>query len=311
MGRKIPGKKHRGIKDPEKQRARRLAELETKINAPPKDVREQAIPKSLENLIRLKEAVKSGKISKVKKSRKKKKNRLICVGGEKPKSVHPKSKPEKAVPIFQQKPGESNNKFLYRVSQETHAFINETAFEKKYNVLIKRNTETGEVEGLSKQPKDELDELEKLRAKHKNIKKKKKVKEGEGDMNPTKSQKRRQKLQIKKKKKEEDLIDNFQTFQDEVQFGETVHAPPVLITKPRKAVVADSVKPGKRNLLLNSLFAKNDSSNNNSTKSVIIDRSGKRKNLPASERRQLEKEQSSIIAVYRQLKAKRSADVDT
>ncbi|KAI4503952.1 hypothetical protein M0802_001355 [Mischocyttarus mexicanus] len=273
MGRKIPGKKHRGIKDPEKQHARRLAELATKINAPPKNVQEQAIPRSLENIIRLKEAVKSGRISTVKKSRKKK---------------------EKWIDM--------------RGCQETHAFINETAFEKKFNVLVNRNTETGKIEGLSKPPKDELDELEKLRANHKNIKKKKKVKEGEGDTNLTKSQKRRQKLQVKKEKKKEDLVDNFQIFQDEIQFGETVHAPPVLNTKPRKAMMGDTVKPGKRNLLLNSLFAKNDSSNNNSTKSITIDRSGKRKNLPVSERRQLEKEQSSVIAAYRQFKSKRSTD---
>ncbi|KAF7395916.1 hypothetical protein HZH68_009966 [Vespula germanica] len=291
MGRKIPGKKHRGVKDPEKQRAKRLAELETKINAPPKDVQEQAIPKSLENLIKLKEAVKSG--------------------GEKPKSLHPKSQPEKAVPIFQQKPDESNNRFFYRVSQETHAFLNETAFERKYNVIVNRNSDTGEVEGLSKRPKNELDELERLRAKHKNIRKKKKNKEGEGDMSLTKSQKRRQKLLIKKKKKEEDLIDNFKTFQDEVKFGETVHAPPELVTRPKKANLTDNIKPGKKNLLLHSLFTKNGSSSSNSTKSVTIDRTGKRKNLPTSERRQLEKEQSSVIAAYRQLKARQSADVDT
>lgn len=311
MGRKIPGKKHRGVKDPEKQRAKRLAELETKINAPPKDIQEQAIPKSLENLIKLKEAVKSGRISKVKKVKKRKKNGLICVGDEKPKSLHPKSQPEKAVPIFQQKPDESNNRFFYRVSQETHAFLNETAFERKYNVIVNRNSDTGEVEGLSKRPKNELDELERLRAKHKNIRKKKKNKEGEGDMNLTKSQKRRQKLLIKKKKKEEDLIDNFKTFQDEVKFGETVHAPPKLVTRPKKTNLTDNIKPGKKNLLLHSLFTKNGSSSSNSTKSVIIDRTGKRKNLPTSERRQLEKEQSSVIAAYRQLKARQSADVDT
>ncbi|KAK2576335.1 hypothetical protein KPH14_005696 [Odynerus spinipes] len=311
MGRKIPGKKHRGVKDPEKQRARRLAELETKINAPPKDVQEQAIPKSLEHVIRLKEAVKAGKIGKVKKVKKRKKNALICVGGERPKSLHPKSKPEKSVPIFQQKPGESNNRFLHRVSQETHAFINETAFEKKYNVVVDRNPETGEVEGLSKHPKDELDELERLRAKHKNIKKKKKSKEKEGEVNLTKSQKRKQKMQMKKKKKEEESVDYFETLQDEVKFGETVHAPPQLIVRPKKANIENTSKPGKKNLLLHSLLSKNDPANNNSTKLGSIDRSGKRKNLPASERRQLEKEQSNVIAAYRQLKARRFTDADS
>lgn len=310
MGRKIPGKKHRGVKDPEKQRAKRLAELETKINAPPKDVKEQAIPRSLENVIRLKEAVKAGKIGKVRKVKKKKSKKLICVGGEKPRSLHPKSKPEKSVPIFQQKPGESNNHFLYRVNQETHAFINETTFEKKYGVIVDRNPETGEVEGLSKCPKDELDELERLKGKHKNIKKKKKIKDSEGDMNLSKSQKRKQKLQMKKKKKEEDSVDHFKTFQDQVKFGETVHAPPQLNVRPKKANIDSITKPGKKNLLLCSLLTKSDSSNNNSTKSNSIDRSGKRKYLPNSERRQLEKEQSNVIAAYRQLKASRSTNAD-
>ncbi|KAK9302189.1 hypothetical protein QLX08_005651 [Tetragonisca angustula] len=102
MGRKIPGKKHRGVKDPFKQQAKRYAELETKINAPPKNAEEQAIPKSLERVIKLKEAVKSGKITKIKK-KKKKKNTLMCVGKQDSRPLHPKAKPEKVVPVFQQK----------------------------------------------------------------------------------------------------------------------------------------------------------------------------------------------------------------
>lgn len=40
---------------------------------------------------------------------------------------------------------------------------------------------------------------------------------------------------------------------------------------------------------------------------VTIDKTGKRKNLPSAERRILEKQQSDIVAAYRQMKSKRSS----
>lgn len=45
-----------------------------------------------------------------------------------------------------------------------------------------------------------------------------------------------------------------------------------------------------------------------SSKSTAMDRSGKRRNLPAAERRKLEKDQSDIVEAYRRIKAQRSAD---
>nr|XP_049699837.1 uncharacterized protein LOC126055275 isoform X2 [Helicoverpa armigera] len=50
MGRKIPAKKHRGVKDPLVQQAKRLESLKGKINAPPKDPDEQPVPRSLTRL---------------------------------------------------------------------------------------------------------------------------------------------------------------------------------------------------------------------------------------------------------------------
>ncbi|KAI5652198.1 hypothetical protein NE865_00536 [Phthorimaea operculella] len=47
MGRKIPAKKHRGVKDPLVQQAKRLESLKGKIDAPPRDPDEQPVPKSL------------------------------------------------------------------------------------------------------------------------------------------------------------------------------------------------------------------------------------------------------------------------
>lgn len=48
----------------------------------------------------------------------------------------------------------------------------------------------------------------------------------------------------------------------------------------------------------------------NDKKIVSTDRSGKRKNLPLGERRQLEKQRSDVVATYRMLKVQRSAGVD-
>ncbi|XP_053982101.1 coiled-coil domain-containing protein 137 isoform X1 [Hylaeus volcanicus] len=307
MGRKIPGKKHRGVKDPFKQHAKREAELETKINAPPKDVDEQAIPRSLEHLIRLKETVKSGKITKIKK-RKKHKNPLISVGGETPRFSHPKAKPEKVVPLFQQRPGESEEHFLHRVQKETHAFLGETAFEKKYNVQVNRNPETGNIEGLSKCKLTELDKLEMLRARHKNIKKKKKKDSDEVKM--TKSQKRKEKLQLKKETKQENGVDEFENFKDQIKFGEVAHEPPQFKIRPKAADSTMSTKPGKKDLLLHSLLKKNESPKIVSTKTISIDKSGKRKNLPVGERRRLEKDQKDVIAAYRKVKAQRSVGIN-
>ena len=104
--------------------------LETKINAPPKNVDDQDIPKSLERLIKLKNAVKNGQI-KEKKKKKKRGNKLIKLGAEQIMTNLPSSKkrPEKIVPVFNQEPGESRYQFWNRVNRETDAFIKETEFE--------------------------------------------------------------------------------------------------------------------------------------------------------------------------------------
>ncbi|KOC69361.1 Coiled-coil domain-containing protein 137 [Habropoda laboriosa] len=302
MGRKIPGKKHRGVKDPLQQQAKRQAELENKINAPPKDPVDQPIPKSLERIVKLKDAIKSGKVVRVNRTkRKKRKDALICVGRGNPKPLHPKAKPDKVVPIFEQRPGENEEKFMRRVNRETQAFINETAFENKYGVQVNRNLETGRVEGLSKCDITEFDKIQRVNAKHRNIKKKKKKTTEEPKM--TKAEKRKEKLKLKKQKQLEEKIDDFDSFKDQVKFGEVVHEPPQLQVRPRKAETISTSKPGKKELLLHSVLKQNEKTKMDPKKATPIDRRGKRKNLPVGERRQLEKEQSDIIAQYRRLKA--------
>ena len=181
----------------------------------------------------MKEAVKSSKITKIKK-KKKKKNALISIGRQESKLLHPKAKPEKVVPIFQQKPGESEERFLHRINKATHAFINETSFERKYDVQVNRNLETGKIEGLSKCEKTELDKIEMLRMKHRNIKKKKKKKDTV-EPKMTKSEKKKEKLKLKKQKQMEEKVDEFNSFKDQIKFGEVAHEPPQLKVRPKYA----------------------------------------------------------------------------
>ncbi|XP_063994445.1 coiled-coil domain-containing protein 137 [Diachasmimorpha longicaudata] len=301
MGRKIPGKKHRGVKDPEKQRAQRWAEIKTKVNDPPKDD-EQIIPKSLQRVIKLKDDVKSGRIGVAKRKKSQKvKDKLIKIGGGSASTNHPKGRPEKAVPVFNQMPNERPYQFLNRVKRETQNFINETVFEKKYGVQVKRNVETGTIEGLEKAPKDEIDELMKLQKKHKNIGKKKKK---TTEIKLSKSQKRMKKLELKKASKLQENIDEFKQFREDIKFGDIVHAPPDLKIKPAR-IEKLKTKPGRPDLLLNSLLNKSPT-----PRATVIDRTGKRKNLPSAERRILEKQQSDIVNAYRLMKAKKSLNQD-
>lgn len=290
------------------------------------------MPKSLEKIIELKEKVKSGKITKIKK-KKKKKNALISVGENYSKPLHPKARPEKVVPMFQQRLGESEEEFLYRVNRDTHAFINESAFERKYSVQVNRNPTTGHIEGLSKCEQTELDKIEMLRAKHKNIKKKKKKKDTDKPK-MTKAERKKEKLKLRKQKEMEEKLDDFDSFKDEVQFGEVAHEPPQLKIRPKNAnsistskvhfltipslyrdfntykVILYLLQPGKKELLLHSMLQEGEKSKidwKKSKKSVPQNKSGKRKNLPVGERRQLEKQQNDAIAAYRLLKVQRSA----
>lgn len=167
---------------------------------------------------------------------------MVVLGPQNTKLPHPKSRPEKVVPIFNQKVGETPEAFMRRVGRETEAFLHETKFEHKFNVQVKRNEETGEYEGLEKRPKDELEEILKLKSKHKNIKKKKKKKKPEAEVKLSKEQKRKRKIEMKKDKKFQDQIDEFQTFKDHVEFGEVAHAPPELKIRPKKADKESSVR---------------------------------------------------------------------
>ncbi|CAH0563595.1 unnamed protein product [Brassicogethes aeneus] len=328
MGRKIPGRKHHGVRDPEKQAAVRFDKIKDKINAPPSHPDAQDIPKSLSRIMELKDKVKSGyyygkskknvkKVVEVKKVVKPVKNK-----GDSKKAVNIVE--EKPIPEFKQRPGENDRHFLLRVNRICQSVQREAAFEEKYGVDIKRNAETGQVEEVKKRPKDELQVLinkAKKESKDKQNKKKKKKKKDEGPK-LSKSQKWQLKKNEKKNKKAEKPMD-FNDFKDEVKFGEIVHAPPTLSAPRRVTKLESAPRPGSKQLLLKSMLEPKNNNNNtikeqksekvvkNSLKKLkeiknkTIDKKGKRKDLPNALRRQLDKQQKEIIEAYKQLKAKK------
>lgn len=127
----------------------------------------------------------------------------------------------------------------------------------------------------------------------------------------TSLQKLKLKKQAKKQQKNDEKVKEFQEYQqEEIKFGEIVHAPPQLVV-PRKAEKNVTVpRPGKRDLLLNSMFSgsSNSSAEKSNTKGKSlgkVDKKGKRKNLPNSTRMALEKERENVVNLYRELKKKK------
>ncbi|KAK4874950.1 hypothetical protein RN001_014310 [Aquatica leii] len=292
MGRKIPGRKHRGIRDPEKQREIRLQKLQGKVDAPPSDPDYQEIPQSLNRIIELKEIAKNSK-----RKPKKKKNQFL----------------------LERERGETERDYLHRVDAYCDEIIQENAFQNKHKVDVKRNIDTGEIEDVVKREDDEFEESVKKKKKEIKLKKRQRL----GDKGPTirltKSQKRQKKLTEKKEKRIlEKRLDNH-VVKDHVKFGEVVHAPPTLSMPRRASKIDGAARPGQKSLLLKSMFGDNSKQKNhdlkdgykrkdnlNKTTHKVIDKKGKRKNLPNALRRKIEDQQMEMIKAYRKIKQQKA-----
>jgi hypothetical protein len=68
----------------------------------------------------------------------------------------------------------------------------------------------------------------------------KKLKKRAAEPKSNKNERKKQKLKEMKKVKLEKNQDDFERFQDNVKFGEIVHAPPAIKTLPRKADSKDA-----------------------------------------------------------------------
>lgn len=108
--------------------------IKNKINAPPSNPEEQQIPHSLQRIIYLKNKVKSLTFRKKNKNQKPNGNQGIFK-----KAI--KGKPEKPIPVFKQKSGETDRAFIRRMNNICMDVTKEVKFEEKYGVDIKRNAD--------------------------------------------------------------------------------------------------------------------------------------------------------------------------
>ncbi|XP_067006354.1 coiled-coil domain-containing protein 137 [Anabrus simplex] len=302
MGRKIPGKKHRGIKDPYEQQAKRNESLSKKINAPPSSPDDQDIPKSVKHIMRLMQDVKDKKF--VRKRKKKNKNKLklinTAVMAEKELKLPGMTRPDKPAPEFVQRPGESNYFFMHRIERTCQEVLKESQFEEKFNVAVQRNPETGEVVSVTKAPKNKIEDLVgSSKKKNKNKGKPEKL---------TKKERRKIKMMEKRAKMKDKEVDEFDRFKDEVKFGEIVHQPPSLKTplKLKTRVTTPEGRPGKKDLLLKQLLPSEQKLQHNTK----VFKAAKKKNLSEGEQRQLEAERLKAVNMYRMLKTKKLGGVE-
>ncbi|KAH8386969.1 hypothetical protein KR093_003755 [Drosophila rubida] len=324
--RKIPVRKHHGVRDPLQQIEQREKKLANVTNNPPTQKDDQRGSYSFQQFKKLADTAKAGK-----------KLKLGAVGKEDLPKASAGKHPKKAQPNsannnnnnrhanIKQLADESDVDYLRRVNRMTSASVREAQYEAKYGVNVIRNPQTGEIT-IQKRPKNEIDELLKQKQKERSLAKSgcKKQQKKTANLMDAKTSKELIKRAYKEADEDEDEDDETASpaeyKRDVFKFGEIVHAPPTLKTLPRKANKNETVpRPGsKSNLLLKSLMEKPASSavasqsaasslpaktkklqHTTPTKQQL---KGKRKDLPAATRNMLEGERSKMIDLYRQLK---------
>ncbi|XP_043659906.1 coiled-coil domain-containing protein 137 [Drosophila teissieri] len=327
--RKIPVRKHHGVRDPLKQLEQKEKKLSKVTNNPPVKKDEQQVSFKFRQFQQLANATKSGK-----------KLRLGEIGREdKPKSS-PGSKPgssssSKEVKNIKQFANETDEDYLQRVNRMTNASVREAHYEAKYGVNVIRNPKTGEIT-VQKRPKNEIDELLKQKQKEQRLAGKRGRKKVQVVHKPMDAKTSRElvKRAYKEAQQEVDTEEKqnagpTEFKQDVVAFGEIVHAPPSLKILPRKAEKSETVpRPGRKaNLLLKSMLDPNKIQSNRGQEDEDSSRlklaaqsksafkaptkaqmKGKRKDLPLATRSMLETERSKMVQLYRQLKNKTTAD---
>ncbi|XP_013172018.1 PREDICTED: coiled-coil domain-containing protein 137 [Papilio xuthus] len=217
MGRKIPAKKHRGVKDPLIQQAKRLQELKGKINAPPNDPDDQPVPKSLTRLFAFEYQLKE-KHTNLKRKKKK------CTKDRDSIEAHN----DNPVGKLRRLPGETGRSFTIRINSAMKA-IHTPADQEHYPLDIEMEDIKGEQMALQ-------------RARRKRKQNNARTGDGGGEEPPPKPS-RAQKLALKKKAKKEKALERGagagagpgEVRRERVAFGEVAHAPPALPVRPRHA----------------------------------------------------------------------------
>ncbi|XP_037938205.1 coiled-coil domain-containing protein 137-like [Teleopsis dalmanni] len=311
--RKIPARKHHGVRDPLKQLELKEKSLKNSINNPPEIGNDQKISYKFAQFKKLADDVKCGK--KIKKPHAGREDKPV----EKPNKKNKTRIPENKVRNIKQISGESDEDYLRRVNRMTTESLREAKYEAKYGVNVLRDPQTGEIT-IKKRPKNEIDELLKQKQ-NERINNKRKGRKASKSQQVNRMDPKEAKALIKqaikedKEEKRNEKPDIEEYKRDVISFGEIVHRPPTLSTLPRRAEKVDTVpRPGKKNLLLKTLLDQTDdkpTNLNNATtklkgiKNKTISKSqlkGKRKDLPLATRSMLENEQSKIVELYRQLK---------
>lgn len=145
---------------------------------------------------------------------------------------------------IKQMPGEEDRDYMRRVNRITNQSLKEAQYEAKYGVKVIRDSNTGEI-SIKKKPLNEIDEL--LKQKKKDMrggKIKKNVNEKESKPIDPKLVKELIKQAIKEdeeekhREKEKEIVEYRK---DVIKFGEIVHAPPNILTLPRKAQKNETV----------------------------------------------------------------------
>ena len=181
---------------------------------------------------------------------------------------------------FERRPDESRDKFMKRVEIETHIAVSKSKLEDKH----------------------EVPEAQKIRDMIKAKKEK-----GSGNKKQRLAEKKKKKKAAIKEKKKEKLGDFNEIYsRDKVEFGDVVHAPPVLSVRPKKiSNDQGSDKPGSRMPELKEAIHKNIVEASVSLgKSVERQRgkSLKRKELSSGEKIIADVRRNDFINAYRQMK---------
>ncbi|XP_038211904.1 UPF0653 protein C607.02c [Zerene cesonia] len=262
MGRKIPAKKHRGVKDPLVQHARRMQSIKDKINAPPTDPDDQPVPRSLTRLFAFQNKDKDVK---------KKKKRLHMPSDE----TIARGIGDNPISRLKKLPGESGRGFSLRINSAIRA-LHDPIDQEAYP----QDLEEEDVKG------------QKMTDHRERRKKKRKGKQGEEE-EPKLT--RTQKLALKKKAKklkasEEEEIK--EVVYERVGFGDITHAPPNLTVRPKMrgqdATAMGAPRPGRKDLLLSAMLSGNTSKKN--------------ANANAADLARRERARLDVVAAYRELK---------
>ncbi|XP_033732885.1 coiled-coil domain-containing protein 137-like isoform X2 [Pecten maximus] len=243
---------------------------------PPKNEKEQEIPRKVQFFIDHKGSFPTKKPKQRKRFKKQKDSKEQTEKGI--------TKPMRPAPKFIQHRNESERKFMARIERETKSVLLTSHLSDKYQV--------------------DFEELEKG-----NITKKKKM------TNSAKMMRLKEKKSHKKEKKiqhQRDKKGDFSYLNDKVQFGEVAMAPPTLKAKPKKAPGSmDAIpRPGKKSLLLKEIIANNMSLGRGGVSSTReVGQTLKRKQMSLSQQHTMDNERNKAIKLYRQMRDKQNKNL--